>query len=301
MSDLLVDDCEAYKDFLGAIPPHWIGLRRARGSAAWRPFSAPLSARSQRYALQCCQSFFAWLVDVRYLAANPFVAVSAPVVAQEINTMQIDKALPGALWAKLAAPDGMLDQLCALPEEALMRRYRLRRFGARPVNAAASTERYRPQLRLVRAVIVLLGATGMRREELVGATRDRLVQPYQDALWRLAVLGKRQKWRYVYLTDRETGALAAHWADRGEDFSGGSNAPLVSPVLVPMTTSSRARHGEVSGAACKTLSVFQAYLLPTNHCSCRGSKTAYQPLVLPLFRSGRFSLSFFSFFFASAR
>jgi site-specific recombinase XerD len=249
MSDLMVDDCEAFKDFLAALPPRWIGPRRPRSSSAWRPFSAPLSAKSQRYALQCCQSFFAWLVDVRYLAANPFAAVSAPLVAQAIHPMQIEKALSAPLWEKLAAPGGILDALCALPDDALMRRYKLRCFGAHSVNPASS-ELFRPQLRLLRAVILVLGATGMRREELVGALRNRLSQPYQDALWRLAVLGKRKKWRYVYLTDREAEALAVHWTDRGDDFYRQplSAAPLVSPVLMPMTAAARARHDEEDAA-----------------------------------------------------
>jgi integrase len=55
----------------------------------------------------------------------------------------------------------------------------------------------------------------------------------------------------IGLSDRETDALAAHWADRGEDFyeNSASSAPLVSPVFLPMTDTAHARHGEEDAAA----------------------------------------------------
>ncbi|BAO92881.1 hypothetical protein [Caballeronia cordobensis] len=81
LSDLRVDDCEAYKDFLKDPDPRFVGERFARHSPRWRPFalatstangSAALSPDSQRYAVRLLRSAFAWLVDVRYLAGNPW-------------------------------------------------------------------------------------------------------------------------------------------------------------------------------------------------------------------------------------
>jgi site-specific recombinase XerD len=244
MSSLVVDDCEAYKDFLSNIPERWIGTRRARNSQEWRPFADVLSPKSQRYAIQCLRAFFAYLVNVRYLAANPFVAVSDPPTERAIHAIQIEKALPKELWAKLSNKGGILDCICDLSEEAVRKRFRLRHFGAASHATTvehAVSEQYVPQLRLLRAVVLILGATGIRREELAFATRAKL-QPCPDepGLWRLAVLGKRAKWRYVYLTKREIDALDAHWQDRGEDFSFGiGDIPLVSPIVKPATRYAR--------------------------------------------------------------
>ena len=38
LSDLRVDDCEAYKDFLKSPDPRFVGERFARHSPRWRPF-----------------------------------------------------------------------------------------------------------------------------------------------------------------------------------------------------------------------------------------------------------------------
>jgi len=238
MSSMLVDDCEAYKDFLAALPSRWIGLRRPRSSTAWRPFAGQLSAESQRYAIQALRAFFTWLIGVRYLAANPWIAISDPVVEQQIHSIQIDKALPSSLWGKLSDTGGILDQLCELSAPDLMVRYRLKGFAAR--------QNVQAQLRLVRALILLIGSTGVRREEIAYACRRHLSPyPAEPALWRLSVLGKRKKWRYVYPTEREIDALRAHWSDRGEDFSFGmTDLPLVSPVIIPATRVSRQKHGE---------------------------------------------------------
>jgi hypothetical protein len=53
MSSLLVDDCEAYNDFLANPDPRFAGQRFARSSPRWRPFaSGELSAESQHYAIR---------------------------------------------------------------------------------------------------------------------------------------------------------------------------------------------------------------------------------------------------------
>ncbi|WP_246258025.1 phage integrase family protein [Pararobbsia alpina] len=75
-SSLLVDDCEAYKDFLKAPSPAFVGPRASRESSRWKPFAAEgLSAESQKYAVRALRATFSWLVDVRYLAGNPWKAV----------------------------------------------------------------------------------------------------------------------------------------------------------------------------------------------------------------------------------
>lgn len=236
LSSVLVGDCEAYKDFLDAIPDRWIGVRKPRRSPHWKPFAGQLSQLSKRYAVQVLRAFFEWLCRVRYLAANPWVAVQDPPVEEKKAPIDVDKALPDALWNKLTAAGGILDTLCALSDAELNERYQMRGFARRIPHAA--------QLRLVRAVVLILGDTGLRREELAYAVRRNLQpHPSVEGIWRLDVLGKRSKWRSVYLNERDIEALKAHWTDRGEDFSFSmTDLPLVSPIVIPPTRFGQNKH-----------------------------------------------------------
>lgn len=236
MSSVLQEDCEAYKDFIETIPENWIGLKRKRHEREWRPFAGPLSPSSQRYAIQAIRLFFNWLVNVRYLGGNPWMTVADPRVATAIHAIQIDKALPEALWSKLIDIGGLIDQLCTTPDEVLRQRYRLRGATAQLSMSA--------QFRLVRAALLLIGDTGIRREEAAHATRDKL-KALADTpdLWELDVLGKRNKWRTVFPSKRAIDALRAHWTDRSSDFSYGlSGLPLLSPLMAPQTPSAQAKH-----------------------------------------------------------
>ncbi|CAB3770761.1 tyrosine-type recombinase/integrase [Paraburkholderia humisilvae] len=92
-------DCEAYKDFLKAPSPAFVGPRFARSSLGWRPFaSTDLTADTQKYAVRALRAAFAWLVDVRYLAGNPWKAVKDPVVVEREVDVDIGRALPASLW-----------------------------------------------------------------------------------------------------------------------------------------------------------------------------------------------------------
>lgn len=77
LSGVLVDDCEAYEDFLQTPAAGFIGARAPCHSPRWRPFAdGQLSDASRRYAVRALRAAFAklmeWLVDVRYLAGNPW-------------------------------------------------------------------------------------------------------------------------------------------------------------------------------------------------------------------------------------
>lgn len=236
MSSVLQGDCEAYKDFIANIPPSWIGPRRRRHEKGWRPFAGPLSPASQRYSILAIRLFFNWLVNVRYLGGNPWITVSDPRVAAQIYPLQIDKALPGNLWKKLIDDGGLLDQLCNSPDDELRMRYKLRGASAKSSMSA--------QFRLIRAALLLIGDTGIRREEAANATRDKLKPiPETTAIWELDVLGKRNKWRTVFPSLRVVEALNAHWRDRGSDFSFAmADLPLLSPLTALKTETGRLKH-----------------------------------------------------------
>ena len=77
LSSLATEDAVAYRAFLRQPSPRqrWVGPASPRTSAEWRPFVAGLSARSRAYALSVLSSMFRWLIEQRYVLANPFAGI----------------------------------------------------------------------------------------------------------------------------------------------------------------------------------------------------------------------------------
>lgn len=224
LSSLLVDDCELYKLYLASPDPEWIGPRTKRWSPRWKPFEGALSPASQQHAVTIIRGFFGWLQDVRYLAGNPWVAVGNPRKEKPIASMQIEKALPEELWAALSREGGYLDQAIA----------------HLPGNEQA-------QMRLGKAALLLIGHSGIRREEAVTAKRGRLktIASAGIPLAELAVLGKGLKWRSVFLPGSVVQALKDHWNDRGQDFDDPNSyaeSHLLSPIIIPSTPQASQKH-----------------------------------------------------------
>nr|WP_250495365.1 phage integrase family protein [Caballeronia sp. GAWG1-1] len=244
LSDLKVDDCEAYKDFLRKPDPRFVGERFVRHSPRWRPFaaskstatadgSAVLLPESQRYAVRLLRSAFAWLVDVRYLAGNPWVAVNDPPIVRRANSMKIDRALPAELWRKLRDE---LDVRCADPLAS--------------------------QWRALRATVLLMGDSGLRREEAASARREDLRPSVYGTLdrpvWELTIVGKGRRERTVPVSLATLSALRAHWQDRARTFDFASDTereapvpsgPLLAPIIIPWTDASRRRHRQARGVS----------------------------------------------------
>jgi hypothetical protein len=155
LSSLAVEDCEAYKDFLKAPLPSFTGPKRPRTSGRWRPFDTEgLSADSQAYAVRVLRAAFAWLVEVRYLAGNPWSAVHEPATVTRELSVQVHRAFPAQLWAQLR---NALDVRCAAS-------------GAH----AFDDEEGARQWRAARAAILLMGDSGLRRAEATLARREAL-------------------------------------------------------------------------------------------------------------------------------
>lgn len=220
LSSLTVEDGDAYKAFLRAPSDAFVGPPASRASGRWRPFApGGLSLDSQRYAIRAIRGAFDWLVDVRYLAGNPWRAVRDPKPVQRVSRMQIDRALPATLWDKVRAA---LDQHCE-------------RYGP-----AA------PRWRAARALLLLMGDSGLRIAEAVAATRDQLQQLPADgdlpASWQLTVVGKGSKARVTPVSDTCAAAIAAHWRDRDADFKAGTERrALVAPLTLPATPNAAAK------------------------------------------------------------
>jgi site-specific recombinase XerD len=77
LSSLTTEDAVAYRQFLRKPMPksRWVGPSRPRSAPDWRPFQKELSARSMAYALSVIGAMFRWLIEQRYLLANPFAGI----------------------------------------------------------------------------------------------------------------------------------------------------------------------------------------------------------------------------------
>ena len=77
LSSLTTRDATDYRAFLRRPTPRerWVGPPRPRTSPDWRPFVDNLSARSIAHALAVLSAMFRWLVEQRYVVANPFSGI----------------------------------------------------------------------------------------------------------------------------------------------------------------------------------------------------------------------------------
>ncbi|MGY6164160.1 phage integrase family protein [Paraburkholderia strydomiana] len=257
LSSLVVEDCEAYKDFLKAPLPSFTGPKRARTSGRWRPFAPEgLSADSQAYAVRVLRAAFAWLVEVRYLAGNPWSAVHEPATVTRELSVQVHRALPAKLWAQVR---NALDERCDAFSDV-----------------GTDADDQARQWRAARAAILLMGNSGLRRAEATLARREdlRIAEGSEDqcesrntpseprksipqtpsptseptsgsnsAVWALTIIGKRRKQRTVPVSGATIAALRAHWQDRGRDFDAPrANGPLIAPLWIPATRAALERH-----------------------------------------------------------
>ena len=247
LSSLTVEDCEAYKDFLAAPSPGFTGPKRPRISGRWRPFTPEgLSVDSQAYAVRVLRAAFAWLVEVRYLAGNPWSAVHDPATVTREAPVQVHRALPAKLWTQVREA---LDERCEASGSG--------------VPGAGDDAR---QWRAARAAILLMGDSGLRRAEAAQARREDLrpAQARDDpgpsrgaswgspqktspdpapAIWTLSVIGKRRRQRTVPVSGATIAALRAHWLDRDRTFDDPrAQGPLIAPQWIPTTRTALERH-----------------------------------------------------------
>jgi len=260
LSSMTVEDCEAYKDFLKNPIPTFVGPKRPRSSGRWRPFTPEgLSPESQAYAVRAIRAAFAWLTTVRYLAGNPWSAVPDPATITREVEVQVERALSADLWTTLRAE---LDARCDGEE----------------LGGLTPTEEEARQWRTARAAILLMGDSGVRRDEAANARRENMsmavvtsggpaktsakgstrsspkaaaseaaseTAPARTGMtvWALTIVGKRRKQRTVPVSAAAVAALRAHWADREKDFDAPAlAAPLIAPVVINGTEASLAKH-----------------------------------------------------------
>ena len=236
LSDLTVEDCAAYRDWLSILgrtnpeqwpfripQSEWIGSRNTpRFSPAWRPFDGPLSAASVRQALTIVSSLFEWLVRVQYCAFNPWDAVGRKPAASTDTPedVELTRVFSTGQWDYLMT---FLDTL--------------------PADDATSRLHF---------VLPFAQTTGLRLSELVDASIGRLyTMPLKEGLgvrWMLKVLGKGGKWRAVPLSNPVMDRLREYLAHRGLDPD-----PLANPPETPLISRLGSQEPVTGSALYKTL------------------------------------------------
>lgn len=222
MSSLSLEDALAYRDFLYDVPETILikkGPRRTsrdtlqdQGAIAVAGFTKQgLSTSTVKKALVIISGFFSWLLQVRYVSANPFIGVTA------------DRSLAGIGMGSTQAEDvkdmqrardrrkSVRDRV--LPQEAVDAAITF-------LDGAHPTED-RPAIARMRFVFLAAVMMGLRISEIASARRDHLeyVQPDPAAdlpgCWILHVLGKRDKPREVPVPDRLIPVLEEYLETRG--------------------------------------------------------------------------------------
>lgn len=217
LSDLSVEDCAAYRDWLSMLgrvtveqwpfrlaQDEWIGKRNTpRFSPNWRPFDGPLSATSVRQALTILSSLFEWLVRVQYCAFNPWDAVGKKLAPRDDmpEDIELTRVFSEGQWRYLT------EHLARQPDD--------------------------PNTHRLRFTLPFAYATGLRLSELVDAKIGRLyTMPLRDSLgvrWMLKVRGKGGKWRAVPIPDSVLDALGEYLTHRGLAAD-----PLANPPETPL-------------------------------------------------------------------
>ncbi len=187
LSSLTTEDAIAYRTFLRHPAPRgrWIGPVRPRTSPDWRPFNGSLSPRSVAHALSILGALFRWLVEQRYVLANPFAGIKVR-----------GGSTPAALDASRAFTDG---------EWALLR--------AMADGLEWSYGWTAPAARRLRFLLDFGYATGLRASELVSATLGHIDTNARGEHW-LKVTGKGGKVARVALPPLAWEALARYLAER---------------------------------------------------------------------------------------
>ncbi|OBR48035.1 site-specific integrase [Paraburkholderia tropica] len=187
LSSLTTEDAIAYRAFLRHPWPRtrWVGPVRPRTSAEWRPFNGSLSARSVAHALSIIGALFRWLIEQRYVLANPFSGVKVRD-AGGTDVIDTSHAFSEGEWALVRTIADGLEWSSAWSAPAAQRLRFLVDFGY---------------------------ATGLRASELVGATLGHVETDPRGDHW-LRVTGKGKKVARVALPPLAWDALARYLAER---------------------------------------------------------------------------------------
>lgn len=241
LSNLSVEDCVAYRNWLSALGrteqgdwPYrlaqavWLGEKGvSRHDSEWRPFDGALSVKSVQFAITITNSLFEWLVRVQYCIFNPWSGVSKKAIIKQVAS----ETAPEVEFTR-AFTDGQWN-------------YLMQYLGERP-NTDVSTR--------LKFVLPFAQATGLRISELVDSTVGLIyTMPLTEGIgvrWMLKVLGKGGKWRAVPLPSDIVLAMQAYFEARGLNrniIDNPPETPLIASLTEEATITTSALSKSVSG------------------------------------------------------
>lgn len=187
LSSLTTEDAVAYRSFLRRPAPRsrWVGPSRPRSSPEWRPFVGALSPRSAAYALSVVGALYRWLMQQRYVLANPFAGLKVRGGSQEAG-LAASRAFSDAEWSMVQTVAEGLEWS----------------YGWEPVAAQR-----------MRFVLDFTYATGLRASELVHARLGMIEDDDRGDRW-LHLVGKGSKAGTVVLPPIARAALDRYLVQR---------------------------------------------------------------------------------------
>lgn len=187
LSSLTTEDAIAYRAFLRHPVPRgrWVGPSRPRTSSEWRPFAGGLSPRSAAYALSVIGAMYRWLIQQRYVLANPFAGIKVRGAALS-QSMAATRVFTEGEWSLLRTLADGLEWSYGWKAPAAQR---------------------------LRFVLDFAYATGLRISELVGATLSQIQVDGHADHW-LHVVGKGSKAGKVVLPSLACSALDRYLVQR---------------------------------------------------------------------------------------
>jgi site-specific recombinase XerD len=185
LSSLTTQDIGEFKDFLRDPPAHWVNrLPVMRFSAEWRPLRGPMGDTSLKQTMSAVATLYNDWLNCGYLSANAVASVRSTKRTElrmdvTRSFTEEDLAAIRATWIEL--PDG-------------------------------------PSKRRMRAVMLLLQTSGLRRAECVSLTWGQLapivVENRLSGMMGVKFIGKGDKEREVPIKEETLQALEAHYQDR---------------------------------------------------------------------------------------
>jgi site-specific recombinase XerD len=187
LSSLTTEDAVAYRAFVRRPTPRerWVGPVRPRSAPDWRPFSGGLAARSAAYTLSVLGALFRWLIEQRYLLANPFAGVKVRGNARA-SVLDTSHVFTEGEWGLIRAIADDLEWSYGWEPEAAQR---------------------------LRFVLDFGYATGLRASEMVGAALGDIETDASGDHW-LKVVGKGRKVARVAMPPLARSALDRHLVER---------------------------------------------------------------------------------------
>jgi site-specific recombinase XerD len=188
LSSLTTEDAVAYRAFLRHPTPvrRWIGPPQARTSPEWKPFVGDLAPRSVAYALAVIGALFRWLIEQRYVLANPFSGIKMRG-SSHAAAMDTERMFSEGEWAIIRTVADGLEWSYGWQTPAAQR---------------------------LRFVLDFAYATGLRVSELVAAKLGQIETDAQGDHW-LKLVGKGSKSGKVALPPLVRSALDYSLMQRG--------------------------------------------------------------------------------------